>query len=232
MLRSCNRHSRAEKIKHHAGDRGDRMFVLHVGVRVPEQIAPCGPSRRILVPASLREVKGHRYLVDAVAILRDRGVSIHVDIVGDGPTYAGVSTQVAALGLSERVTLRGGMPHSELLERLDRGSWSIVVLPSVVTESGEQEGIPVSLMEAMSRGIPVIATSTGSIPCLLQDGAGLLVPPADPQALADAIDTVQSDPHLAARLAATGRRRIEESFEIDHIAAELDRHFNDCPSAS
>lgn len=101
-----------------------------------------------------------------------------------------------------------------------------MVLPSIVTDQGEKEGIPVVLMEAMAAGVPVISTSTGGIPELLSGGAGLMVPPGDPNALADAIHEVLTDRETWNRLSVAGRGRIRQEYHLPSIASELGRIFS------
>lgn len=206
------------------GATGD-AFVLHMGVDVPERLAPTAADGRVLAAASLREVKGHVYLLEAARLLRARGVDFRIDCVGEGPLRAELAREVAERGLDGVVSLEPALSHRELLDRLAGGTWGAAVLPSVVTPSGEHEGIPVSLLEAMSVGVPAIGTETGGIPALLEDGAGLLVPERDAAALADALERVLGDPALRAELAAAGRRRVEERFDVDRVAAVLERRF-------
>lgn len=207
------------------GGAAREAFVLHMGVDVPPGAAPPGANGRVLAAASLREVKGHTYLLDAVRLLGERGVDVHLDCIGDGPLRADLERYVDEHRLGHAVSLVPALPHGELLERLARGEWSAAVLASVVTPAGEHEGIPVSLLEAMSVGVPAIGTETGGIPDLLGDGAGLLVPERDAAALAEALERLLTDRELRSRLVAAGRERVEERFDVDTVAAELERRF-------
>jgi glycosyltransferase involved in cell wall biosynthesis len=85
----------------------------------------------------------------------------------------------------------------------------------------------VALIEAMAYGVPVIATGVGGVPELLEDGAGVLVPPRDPDALTEALARVLGSAALRAELAHAGRRRVEAEFEVHAIARELARRFDD-----
>ena len=207
------------------GDASTGAFVLHMGVDVPADVAPPATDRRILAAASLREVKGHAYLLEAASLLRRRGIDFRLDCIGDGPLRPQLERLLGELGLEEHVTLLPALSHSDLLERLAAGTWAAAVLASVVTPAGEHEGIPVSLLEAMSVGVPAIGTETGGIPALLADGAGVLVPERDAAALADALERVLDDAGLRAELGAAGRRRVEEHFDVDTIAGELEQRF-------
>lgn len=227
FVRTINRIG-LDKVAARVGAARGRAFVLHVGVDLPPR--PRGEARaggRILVAASLREVKGHVYLLRAVELLRGRGLEPDVDLVGDGPLRTELERLAAGLGL-DRVSFVGVLPHGTLLEQLAAGRWDAAVLASVVTPDGEHEGIPVSLLEAMSYGVPVVGTRTGGIPDLLDDGAGLLVEERDPDALAEALERLLTDDRLRAELVAAGRRRVEERFDVTRVVAELERHFAAC----
>jgi glycosyltransferase involved in cell wall biosynthesis len=117
------------------------------------------------------------------------------------------------------VRFLGQMPQAQILDWYRTGQIFSVVLPSL------HEGIPVSLMEAMSCGVPVISSRVGGTPELLEAGAGLLVPPADPAALADAITSLLEDARLWARTARIGRDRVEREFAIERVVSQLEERF-------
>jgi colanic acid/amylovoran biosynthesis glycosyltransferase len=208
--------------------------VIHMGVAIPS-IEALGPQdangrvSRLVVPANLLEVKGHVYLIEAVRLLADRGVRVCVDIAGDGPLRAALAEQVEELGLRDSITFLGLLPHETLLEELQAGTWDMLVLPSIVTDAGEKEGIPVSIIEAMSSRVPVVSTNTGGIPELFEGvDEALLVPPRDPAALAGAIEKLAGDPGLRQRLVESGRRRVEQSFAVEQVVTELVERFEAC----
>ena len=98
----------------------------------------------------------------------------------------------------------------------------VLAAPSVPTRGGKREGIPVVLMEAMATGLPVVASRLSGIPELVTDGVdGLLVPPGDDAALADALARLAADPSLRARLGAAGRETVLRDFDVDRNAALL-----------
>ena len=210
--------------------------IIHMGVAIPpaEHIKrrhDPGRVPRMVVPANLLEVKGHVYLLEAVRLLKDRGVDVHVDLAGDGPLREALMGKVEKLGLRDRVAFLGLLPHEKLLDGMRTGGWDLLVLPSIVTDSGEKEGIPVAIIEAMSRRVPVVSTATGGIPELFEgvDNA-LLVPPRDPAALAEAIAGLIRDPRLRECLVESARRRVENDFAVEQVAVELVRHFQMCGS--
>jgi glycosyltransferase involved in cell wall biosynthesis len=204
--------------------------VLHMGVDLPPPASPEPHTSplRIVTPAKLVEKKGHEHLLQAVRVLRERGVAVRVDFAGDGPLGPALRQQAADLGLQDAVVFLGTLSHDELLRRMGAAEWDAVVLPSVITESGELEGIPVSLIEALALGVPAVGTDAGGTPELLGGGAGILVPPADPDALGEALERLISDAELRADLRRAGRARVEERFDVDRIASELGARFRGC----
>lgn len=175
----------------------------------------------IACPANLIPVKGHRVLIEACALLQQWRVSFRCLLFGQGPLEYELKRMSEEAGLGTMVEWRGQIPHDELLNLYRSRKVSIVVLPSIVTEDGEEEGIPVSLIEAMCAGIPVVSTYTGSIPELLRGGAGLLVPEKDPYALAQAIRGLLDDPVLYRATGEAGRKRVEEAFSVERTVSDL-----------
>jgi colanic acid/amylovoran biosynthesis glycosyltransferase len=121
------------------------------------------------------------------------------------------------------------------MRQLEAGRWDMLVLPSVVTDTGDKEGIPVALIEAMSYRVPVVATATGGIPELFQGMHGaplVLVPPEDPAALAETIERLIKNREVRDRLAEAGRRRVEESFAKERVVEEQVERFEACREPS
>jgi glycosyltransferase involved in cell wall biosynthesis len=199
-----------------------KCVVVHLGVALPRAPAepPADRVTRILCSARMCLWKGHRYLLAALARLRDAGVPFACDLAGDGEIAADVARQVAELGLGDRVALLGNVPHADLVRSLEAGTYDIAVLAST-ERGGEHEGIPVALMEAMAAEVPVVATRTGSIPELVDDASGILVPQADPAALADALATLARDRARRLALGANGRRRVLAGFDTRETTSVL-----------
>ncbi|MGA2618532.1 MAG: glycosyltransferase family 4 protein [Thermoguttaceae bacterium] len=207
-----------------AGPVEPRGRLLHLGVSLPPwppAPAPQPEPPLLVCPANLYPVKGHKYLLQAMAILRQRGVACRLDVAGSGGLRAELETMARDLALQDRVKFLGQVPHDALLDRYRRGPPSAVVLPSIDLGDNEHEGIPIALLEAMGYGIPVIATRTGGIPELLDGGAGMLVPPRDPTALADALQQVLPEGELRRRLAEAGRLRVAQGWAVETVVAQL-----------
>ncbi len=200
--------------------------VLHMGVAIPRRVRRrSGPRPVLLCPARLVEVKGHRFLLEAWRILRSRGLDGELWLAGQGELRAGLESLSETLGLAGSVRFLGAVPHRELLQIYEDAAVSAVALPSIDLGHGLHEGIPVALVEAMSYGIPVVATSTGGTSELVVPGTGLLASPADPIAMAERIHSLLRDGNLAEQLGDSGRRRVIEAFDIVGVTAELVREF-------
>ncbi len=200
-----------------------KVSVVHCGADTelfhPRPHARIGTFTAVCV-ASFEEVKGHRYLLDACRLLAERGVELRCRLVGDGPLRAELETQVRDLGLDDVVELLGARPRPEVAEIL--AGADVAVCPSNFTPQGDREGIPVALMEAMATGLAVVASDISGIPELVEDGVtGLLVPPGDPQALADAVRRLHDDAGLRSRLGEAARARVEHDFDLRRNAAAL-----------
>lgn len=208
-------------------DLADKTHVVHCGVDVERyRYSPAttrsGPSRpvQVLSIGSLQEYKGHAYLVRACALLGDR-LEFSCVIVGEGNERRRLERLVRSLGLESCVTLVGAMREDEVAEFLAHAD--CFVQPSVIAANGQMEGIPVALMEAMACGVPVVATALSGVPELVRDGVtGLLVPPRDPEALAEAVLAVSRHPLAAADRAAAGRQLVQEEFSLSRSAGQLD----------
>jgi glycosyltransferase involved in cell wall biosynthesis len=171
----------------------------------------------ILSVARLIEKKGLGDLIAAADMLRRRGRAFHVEIIGSGPQREALQAQAKQLGIAERVRLAGSQAHDAVCLAYQRAS--VFVLPCVVASDGDRDGIPNVLLEAMASGVPVVSTPISGIPELIEPGLdGLLVPPNNPAALAEAIDKLLGSQELRAGLARAARAKIESSFSLDASA--------------
>ncbi len=180
---------------------------------------PDSHTIRILLVASFVEPKGMEYLLMACKILRDRGYPVRCEIVGGKNAgemnyYIAVRKLHKRLGLEKEVLFSGRQPFACVFEKYRQAD--VFVFPAVTAQHGGRDITPNVILEAMAMELPVVSTNSGAIPEIIEDGvSGILVPPRDEQALADAIIRLRTDPALAGALAANARRRIEERFDID-----------------
>jgi L-malate glycosyltransferase len=175
----------------------------------------------VVMLARLNPTKGIDCFFEAAAKIRERHLDVHFlavgecytrnaqsEIVVDSVYRRELQDRVASLGLADRVHFTG--LRKDIPQIL--AAAAVSVLPSV------SEGISNTLLESMAAGVPVVATHVGGTPEVIRDGEqGLLVPPNDPQAIADAILAVLDDPALAARLGAEGRRRVRDEFSFEAV---------------
>lgn len=185
-----------------------------------------GDPATLLCIATLYEVKGHAYLFEACAHLLRHGRMVRCLLVGDGPDRRALEERVERLGLTAHISFLGQRVRTEVVNLMHRAD--VLVVPSIPTSSGRREGLPVVLMEGMAAGVPVVASDISGIPEIVEhEVTGLLVPPKDPEALATAIDRLLSDPALRRSVVAAGRRRVQERFDLDVVAAKLAAMFQD-----
>lgn len=205
-----------------------RLAVIHCGID-PDAYAFNPPADhpgpcRVLAVGRFVEKKGFDVLVQAMARLTEEGVGVRCRIIGGGPLHEAVAAQVAALHLEDCVELTGPMPQEAVKKALAEAD--VFALPCVVAQSGDRDGIPVVLMEAMALGVPVVSTRVSGIPELIEDGmSGLLAAPGNDQELANAIARLTSDSALRERLAREARGVIEQAFNIRLTAAQLRERF-------
>jgi glycosyltransferase involved in cell wall biosynthesis len=177
------------------------------------------PSRLITV-TRLKEKKGFPWLLEALALLKDRGRTFRLDIYGEGDQRGAIEDRVRSLGLAGRVTLHGGIGHDRIPEVL--ASAGLFVLPCVVLPNQDRDGIPNTILEALASGVPVVSTAISGIPEAVRDGeTGLLVPERDAEALAGALERLMDDAALRERCARQGRALVEEMFSIEASGREL-----------
>lgn len=201
-----------------AGARALPVHVVRYGTPWPVEPAPPTPPQPPVVGsvALLTPWKGHLVLLDALARMRRTDAAL--ELVGgsfpkDGAHVAALQQRAVRPDLEGRVRFRGAVPDALPVLR----TWAVAVVAST-----DPEGGPLSMLEAMSVGVPVVATDHGGPPELLGD-AGLLVPPGDPAALAAALDRLLGDAALHRRCAARGPRLVAAGLRLeDQLAGLLD----------
>lgn len=198
-------------------------------VQVPTQPAPrpAGGPLRIVSTGRLGDRKGSRVLVRALALLSERGHRVELHLAGDGDQRP-VREEAAARGVADRLFLHGWLNAVQVDRLLADGH--VFALPS------RDEGVPVSLLEAMARAMPVVVTPVGGIPDLVRDGVdGLIVPPDDQAALAAAMERLIGDPSWAARLGVSAHQTVlrEAATEVfvERIGHVVDRAIGGGPTA-
>ncbi len=197
----------------------DRISVVHDGIDVDRigRIAPTSVHQEFWLPhgvpvlvniGALVDHKGQRYLLDALPLAMRRIPNLHLVILGEGELRRPLEQQVQRLHLERAVRMPGFRSDVLALAR----SADLFVMSSVT------EGLGSTVLDAMAMGLAVVGTRAGGIPEAVVDGeTGLLVPVADPPALADAIVSLMNDPARRARFGDAGRQRVARHFTVDHL---------------
>jgi hypothetical protein len=208
-----------------------QMHVIHLGVDTsrfafaPPAIRwkPHAP-RRVLMVARLVSKKGVDVALRAMRRLEALEIDVELSVIGDGPERQRLEGLIAEWRLSS-VKLLGALSHDRTREEFARAD--IYIQPSVTAESGDQEGIPVSLMEAQASGLPVVSTRHSGIPELVLDGqTGYLTDEGDAEGLAAAICDLLNDRGRAQRFAEAGRARVEREFSQACQSARFADYFS------
>ncbi|GAG26337.1 unnamed protein product, partial [marine sediment metagenome] len=140
---------------------------------------------------------------------------------GEGLLRAKLEGLIKKERLQNYIKMPGIISHGRLMDMYNGGKVDLVILPSINTDQGSHEGIPVSLMEAMAYKIAVISTNTGGIPELLSNGAGIMVEEKSPEQLAGAIETLLENLELKSKSEENGCQYVREEFNITTIVTSL-----------
>ena len=203
-----------------------RCRVIHAGVHVPAGLGSVASTSQALVVGAagrLASVKGYEFLVRAFAKVAAAFPQARLLICGDGPLRSDLQQQIRRLDCSHCIDL--ALWCEDYPQRAQ--AWDIFVQPSI------DEGLPISLLEAMAAGLPVIGSNTGGMPEVIVDGVtGLLVMPADVDALAAALRTLLRDADLRARLGKAARQHIVQHFSSDKMRSEIHQLYASLTSPS
>ena len=184
------------------------------------QITPVPGVQRILSVGRYIEKKGFADLIDACAILHERGVHFECDIVGGGPLEESLRARVEKYGLQGIVRLTGPQPQEEVRKML--GAASVFVLACATEPDGGMDTLPTVIVEAMAAGLPVVSTRLAGVPEMVEEGVtGLLVEEKQPEPLADAIGAILSDPMKGRRYGISGKFAAAERFASKVTVGEL-----------
>jgi colanic acid/amylovoran biosynthesis glycosyltransferase len=210
----------------------EKVRVQRLGVDL--SALPCRPFRDpvdgcqiVLMCAYFNEKKGLPYGVRAFGRVADRHPDARLHIIGDGPRRPEIEAAVCELNLSDRVTFLGLLPASEYLPHLLR--CHVLLYPSVTASDGDTEGgAPVTVLEALASGLPVVSSQHADIPAVAPDGTcALLASERDVDGLAERLDALLSDPALRGRMGEAGRRHMEEHHDAVKQGEKLERIYDE-----
>lgn len=223
----CRSKALAEELVMRGVD-NSRIRLNYTGVPVPEDChtPASNDSVRVLQACRFLPKKGLETTLRAVAKLRSAGYDIRLTLAGDGKEKDKLEELAADLGISEATVFAGFLGESALSETYMRHD--IFVHPSRTTDSGDREGIPNSLLEAMAHGLPVIATRHSGIPeAVTQDKTGLLIEESDPNLLAESIKFLADSPSERSRIGSAARREIVDRFSIAACVHALEEAYDE-----
>ena len=187
-----------------------KTHVVHHGLDLAQfPYRPDGRrTNKVIAVGRLSKYKGFDFLLRATRVLAGRGVDISVELVGDGDQRSALQRLAADLGIVDRVWFRGWLSFTDVRRAMSDAT--LLAHPS----EGLGDGLPNVVREAMALGTPVVASRVAGIPDALRDECGTLVPPRDPEALADAMQRLLVDPGARRRFARNARRRVEERYDL------------------
>ena len=203
----------------------DRMTQLRMGVSssefqcTPRRRTPGEPLRLISI-GRLAPMKGFEYAISAVAELVRAGHDVRYRIVGDGELKSRLEAQIAQLGLGERVTLLGALPHEAVRRELASGH--LFLLPSAYAPAGQVETQGVVVQEAQASGLPVLVSQIGGVAEGMIDGeTGFAFQPESPAAIVQAVEKALSRERDWPEMGRRGRQLVEELFDSQRLADDL-----------
>ena len=209
----CNSGAVLEDAVRHTGLPRRKAVVIWNGVQLPAAIVQsANRPQRVLIVANLIPYKGHTVALAAFARMRAElpALEARLQLAGSGPEETSLRAQAREYGIEGDVQFVGSVADVPAL--LDECSFT--VLPSL------SEGMPNAVLESLAHGRAVVASAVGGVPEILDRGGGILVPPGDPEALADAMTTLLANPDLAVRMGAEGRVLARDRFGIDRLVDE------------
>jgi glycosyltransferase involved in cell wall biosynthesis len=188
----------------------NRLHTVYHGINVAEWNIPRTPHPdqfQLVAVGRLTPKKGFHLLVDAVGQLRESGLNIQAEIIGDGRERESLREQITAAGLSDYIKLPGRLTQHEIRNRFSTAS--ALIMPSIILETNNQDGVANVLLEALATGVPVIASDIPAFTEVIQDHMnGLLFTTGDVRELGECIRTLVSEPALAAQLGEAGKRSV------------------------
>jgi len=204
-----------------SGDSDASSFrIIHCGLDLSKYQfrLPREQVQRLLCVARLVPEKGIEFLIQAMSLLINKNYVVNLRIAGDGPSRAALEDTARTLGVADHVCFLGNLTEQDVTRELSLSD--LFILPSLA------EGIPVSIMEAMAVGLPVIATNIAGTSELVEDGkTGLLIRPTDPEAIAEAVTKMMHGYEFRRRAAELGRAKVADAFDVAKETAKLNECF-------
>lgn len=217
-----------QRLLEHGADPA-RTLVHRMGID-PRRFPPTdrkpvgGDVWRVLTIGRMVEKKGIEYGMRAVAQLVGRGLPLRYDIVGDGPLRPQLEALARETGIADHVVFHGWRLQRDVADLMQTSD--VLLAPSVTDVHGDQEGIPVTIMEAMATGLPVVSTKHSGIPELVAEGrTGFLAPERDAAALAECLHTLLRSPTLCREMGFEARKKVLAEYNIETLNRQLEAKY-------
>lgn len=207
--------------------RSGRVIRLYNGIDL-EQFSPSGEGKEanlIVGVGRLIQKKGFEYLIRACKILNERGRTFHCIIIGEGEERDALEKMAVHFSLRDKVTFLGAQPQSEVKRILQKAS--LFVLPCIIGDDGNRDGLPTVLLEAAVLEVPIISTKVTGIPELISHGQnGFLVEEKNPEALAGAIENLIDSPSLQKKFISSALAKLRTDFNLTENVRVLKAYFS------
>lgn len=216
----CNTRSNLYYLHQLAGlplssDESGKIRLIYNGVSLstpPLAEAPMRPPYRFFALGRFIGKKGYEYLLQACRLLKDRGLDFRLILAGDGPRFQKLKALAWSLELEEMVEFPGFVSHERVTEYFQAAD--LFIVPSVVDVTGDRDGIPNVILEALVHRVPVVATDVSGIGEVIEHRAtGMLTPQRDPEALAAAVQETLGDRERSLAMAEAGRDKVLRQFD-------------------
>ena len=217
----------SDTMKRRASDLGlkDPGAIAYIPMGVDSQdtfLPPPDSVRRegLLFVGRLVDKKGVEYLIRGLPLILDSNPGAQLTIVGDGPLSQPLRDLCDELAIADHVTFVGSVTNQEIPSFLKNAS--VALFPSIVTDSGDQEGSPVAIMEALACACAIVVADYPGATDIIEHGeTGLVVPGRSPQALADAVQLLMNDEEMRARLGSNGRDWVQQHYDWNVIGGKF-----------
>jgi len=208
----------------------ERKIIVHrMGINTDEfYFSPRKRNKnfKLLTVGRFVEKKGIEYGIRAVVKILKRYPHVLYNIAGDGPLRTNLEKLVKKQEACSNIKFLGWQTHTKIKKLIQEAN--IMITPSVTSSRGDEEGIPVVLMEALATGLPVIASKHSGIPELVKDGkSGFLVPERDIDALTEKLEYLIEHPELWKKMGLAGRKHVEEKYNINKLNDRLEKIYKE-----
>lgn len=182
-------------------------------------------SNQIIMIGRMVEKKGFEYAIKSIANLKESCHVVTLNLFGDGPLKDELQSLTKKLNLNDYVNFHGYVPIAKVMQNLDRHS--ILLAPSVTAEDGDKEGLPNTILEAMAKGIPVIASKHAAIPEAIENNStGFLVDERNPKQISDKINYILNNKDPIDEIRQSARNYIEKNHSIEQMVNKVESIYN------